>query len=305
MRMFRGTSVGGLREPSAFVERSSVPGWECVRQIAPALARALPDGTGRLPELAPVVRGNSLHSPAALSNHRKPPMHLRSDHPHSRFDLVIFDCDGVLVDSEIISCSIVARMMVRPGSPYDLGKALSRYLGRPASAVTDDYEQMTKQPLPPGFMQAWRKDLFDDFAKNLTGIAGVRDAITTLELPYCLASSSDEERIEFCLRKTGLWEPFEGRIFSTTMVANGKPAPDLFLLAANRMGAVPGRCLVVEDSVSGIRAAKAAGMTACGFTAGSHFDVLDLTDQLIDAGADHIVGSMKDLAIHVASMKVQ
>jgi HAD superfamily hydrolase (TIGR01509 family) len=221
---------------------------------------------------------------------------------HSRFDLVIFDCDGVLVDSEIISCSIVARMMAPLGSPYDLSQALTRYLGRPATAVTDDYVQLTGRSLPDGFMVAWRKELFDDFNRELTQIAGVREAIATIGLPYCLASSSDEERIEFCLRKTGLMELFEGQIYSTTMVTNGKPAPDLFLLAANQMGATPQRCLVVEDSVSGIKAAKAAGMTACGFTGGSHFAVLDLTHELIGAGADHVVGSMKDLSIHVESL---
>ena len=221
--------------------------------------------------------------------------------PAGAFELVIFDCDGVLIDSETISCSTVANIMARHGVACELPEVLSRFLGRSAAAVTDHYVRMAKRPLPQYFVHEWRAQLFEAFSRDLTAIEGTREAIKALGVPYCLASSSDEERLELTLRKAALWDLFEGRIFSTTMVANGKPAPDVFLLAASATGVAPHRCLVVEDSVNGITAAKAAGMTAYGFTAGSHFAVLDQTQELLGAGADRIIGSMKELQSRLAS----
>lgn len=221
--------------------------------------------------------------------------------PASAFDLVIFDCDGVLIDSETISCTAVTRIMARHGVACDLPEVLSRFLGRSASAVTDHYVSVAKRPLPKDFVDEWRNHLFEAFARDLTAIEGTRQAVEALGVPYCVASSSDEERLEFTLRKTALWDLFEGRIFSTTMVANGKPAPDVFLLAAATAGVAPQRCLVIEDSVNGITAAKAAGMTAYGFTAGSHFAVIDQEPALLGAGADRIIGSMHELQSRLAS----
>jgi HAD superfamily hydrolase (TIGR01509 family) len=218
------------------------------------------------------------------------------------FELVIFDCDGVLVDSEILSCGVVASVLNRHGVACDLPDALDRFLGRPSSAVTDHLVRMSSQPLSADFIGRWRTELFDAFSRGLESMPGAREAVASLAVPYCLASSSDEQRIEHALRKTGLWELFEGRIFSTTMVARGKPAPDVFLLAAASSGVDPRRCLVVEDSVSGIVAAKAAGMTAWGFTAGSHFAVLDRAPHLVGAGADGIIGSMDDLRARLAAL---
>jgi HAD superfamily hydrolase (TIGR01509 family) len=221
--------------------------------------------------------------------------------PANAFELVIFDCDGVLIDSETISCSTVASVMARHGVACDLPEALARFLGRSADAVTDHYMHVAKRPLPQDFVREWRLQLFDAFSRNLNPVEGARESIEALGVPYCLASSSDEERIELALRKTELWDLFEGRIFSTTMVAHGKPAPDIFLLAASAAGVAPEHCLVVEDSVNGITAAKAAGMTAYGFTAGSHFSVLDQTQDLLGAGADRIIGSMQELRARLAS----
>lgn len=208
-----------------------------------------------------------------------------------RFDLVIFDCDGVLVDSEIISCSTLAETMSLFGVPCDLPKAMKSYLGRPASAIADDYARLSGSSLPDEFTQKWRGFLFERLLA-LQPISGARGFIESLQVRYCVASSSDDYRIEFSLRQAGLLDLFDERIFSTTRVRNGKPAPDLFFLAASTMGAQPSRCLVIEDSVSGVTAAKAAGMTACGFTGGSHFSVMDLTDDLRGAGADFVVNSM-------------
>jgi HAD superfamily hydrolase (TIGR01509 family) len=221
------------------------------------------------------------------------------------FNLVIFDCDGVLIDSEIISCSSVVNVMARHGVDCTLPWVLNHYLGRPSSAVTDDYVRLSGKPLPPEFVGDWRTELFDRFTRDLTAIPGIRAAVEALSVPYCVASSSDGERIAFTLRKTALWDLFDGRVFSTTMVTHGKPAPDLFLLAAERMGMPPAQCLVVEDSVSGITAAKAAGMTAWGFTGGSHFSVVDRTQDLLAAGADRILTSITELPASLAGLEAQ
>lgn len=217
--------------------------------------------------------------------------------PHPRFDLIILDCDGVLVDSETISCRTLVDILSPLDPDYDLEAVMRRYLGRPASAVVEDYERMTGRPAPESFRQDWRVRLFSAFSAALQPLAGVREAVEAFDVDYCVASSSDEERIEHCLRKTELWDLFEGRIFSTTRVQRGKPAPDLFLLAARERGVAPERCLVIEDSVSGVLAAKAAGMTAYGLTAGSHFAVLDQRRALVEAGADRLLGAWRELAL--------
>jgi len=217
--------------------------------------------------------------------------------PHPPFDLVILDCDGVLVDSETISCRTLVDILSPFDPSYDLEMVMRRYLGRPASAVIEDYERMTGRLASADFTQGWRAQLFAAFTRDLKPVEGVRGAVEALGGDYCVASSSDEERIEICLRKTGLWDLFEGRIFSTTRVQRGKPAPDLFLLAARERGAAPERCLVIEDSVSGVTAAKAAGMTAYGLAAGSHFAILDQRQALLAAGADQILESWQDLAL--------
>lgn len=212
------------------------------------------------------------------------------------FDLVIFDCDGVLVDSEIIGCSVVAELLSQHGVPTQLEYALRNFLGRPASAVTDDFVQRSNLALPHDFMTGWRKHLFERFEEELIAIEGIRDLIESLHLKHCVASSSDEERLAISLRKADLAGFFEGNIFSTTMVKHGKPAPDLFLFAAEKMGVTSSRCIVIEDSPSGIKAAKAAGMMAVGFTAGRHYAVLDNTAALRQSGADHIVTSAAELS---------
>jgi HAD superfamily hydrolase (TIGR01509 family) len=218
----------------------------------------------------------------------------------SAYDLTIFDCDGVLVDSEPISCAAVAAVLTRHGLARDVPYVMANYLGRSASAVTEDYVRITGRPLPAAFVADWRSILFAGLGASLEPIPGIRALLEALPMDYCVASSSDVERIEFSLRKAGLLDLFEDRIFSSSMVANGKPAPDLFLHAAARRGADPARCVVIEDSPSGVRAAKAAGMTAIGFTGGSHYAILDITDQLIEVGADHIVAAMPEMLSAVA-----
>jgi HAD superfamily hydrolase (TIGR01509 family) len=212
------------------------------------------------------------------------------------FDLIILDCDGVLVDSETISCRILSDILSPLDPDFDVEHVMRRYLGRSSSLVMQDYERLAGSPAPDSFTQSWRARLFAEFSAELKPVDGVRQAVEALGVDYCVASSSDEERIEHCLRATDLWDLFEGRIFSTTRVKRGKPAPDLFLLAARERGISPDRCLVIEDSVSGVTAAKAAGMTAYGLTAGSHFAILAQRQALVEAGADRVIDAWHELS---------
>jgi HAD superfamily hydrolase (TIGR01549 family) len=169
------------------------------------------------------------------------------------FDLVIFDCDGVLVDSEPIINRAHAEVLNECGYSITEDELLSRFCG-----VSDAYGERVGARIENGFGQ------------SLIAIPGVAEAVDSLWLPVCVASSSVPEQIRRKLDLTGLLVRFGENLFSATMVARGKPAPDLFLYAAQRLATAPDRCLVVEDSLAGIEAAVSAGMTAIGFCGGSH-----------------------------------
>jgi HAD superfamily hydrolase (TIGR01509 family) len=208
------------------------------------------------------------------------------------FDLVIFDCDGVLVDSETISASTLAANLTFIGFPVDLDYVNEHYLGRSFDVVKADYARRTGRPLPQEFADAWYRDLFAAFRRDLKPIAGVVDVLRRLVVPRCVASSSAPARLALSLEVTGLASLCGADVFDASMVSRGKPAPDLFLYCARRMGAVPERTLVVEDSVTGIGAAVAAGMTAWGFVGGSHYGSGRDTAPLRRAGAARIFASM-------------
>jgi HAD superfamily hydrolase (TIGR01509 family) len=215
------------------------------------------------------------------------------------FGLVIFDCDGVLVDSEIIAADTLAAMLKRYGQPLDPGEVLTRYLGRSFKAVEDDYLARTGQPLPDDFQAEERRALKDAFRAELKPIEGIREVLARLQehgRPYALASSSSLERIGHSLLITGLAPYFEGRIFSASMVERGKPAPDLFLHVAQAMNVPPNSTLVIEDSPAGVTAGKAAGMTVWGFVGGGHHARFDGVEALRRAGADRIIASMAEFA---------
>lgn len=212
-----------------------------------------------------------------------------------RWDLVIFDCDGVLVDSEVLSLEDLGARLTEQGWAIDAAEVAERFMGRSGAVVEAGFLAATGRPLPPGFIDRFHAALIDRFHDGLKPIEGVGAALARLDVPCCLASTSAPHRIRLSLRLTGLEAFFADRIFDASMVARGKPAPDLFLLAARRMGVDPSRCLVIEDSPSGIVAAKAAGMTAWGFVGGSHYrDYVDPV-QLTAAGADRIVRTMAEL----------
>jgi HAD superfamily hydrolase (TIGR01509 family) len=210
------------------------------------------------------------------------------------FDLLVFDCDGVVIDSEVVSCGCLSELLRRHGYEVDLQGVFERFLGRSFSVVEEEYRAVVGRPLEAGFAEAFRRELKERFARELKPMPGVEAVVGRLETRFCVASSSDSERLAFSLAAAKLAKTFGDRVYSSDLVAGGKPAPDLFLHAAAEMGAEPGRTLVIEDSVNGVRAGKAAGMTVWGFVGGSHYAGRDGAAMLIAAGADRILRSMAD-----------
>ncbi|MCH6161870.1 HAD family hydrolase [Streptomyces marispadix] len=187
------------------------------------------------------------------------------------YDVVVFDNDGVLVDSEPISNRVLAAYLTELGHPTTYEESIRDYMGAAVHRVHDLVLERSGRRLPEGFDETFHERVFAAFRSELRAVEGVRDVLARLDadgVPYCVASSGSHERIRVALRKTGLYEHFgEERIFSAQDVGRGKPAPDLFLLAAEKMGARPGRCAVVEDSPLGVEAAVAAGMDVYAFAA--------------------------------------
>ncbi len=217
--------------------------------------------------------------------------------PLDDFDLVIFDCDGVIVDSEILSCACLADVFNAHGVPLGLDEVIERFVGRSAAAVVAYWHTDLKRDLPPDFFPDHRRRVATAFTGKLQAMPLADEVLAQLPRPYCLASSSELDRIRLALSVTHLDGYFTGRIFNAEMVENAKPAPDLFLLAARQMNHQPERTLVVEDSISGVRAGKAAAMTVWGFIGGSHCRNRDAAAKLTTAGADRIFDSLGELLL--------
>ena len=188
-----------------------------------------------------------------------------------RFELVIFDCDGVLVDSEPIINRAHAELLTACGYPITEHDLVERFCGMSDAEMLAIIERELGRALPLSYTERVGVMIENGFCRSLAAIEGVAEALEALRWPICVASSSTPEQIRRKLELTGLLDRFgQNNLFSAAMVARGKPAPDLFLYAAQRLGASPGRCLVIEDSPAGIEAACAAGMTAIGFCGGGH-----------------------------------
>jgi HAD superfamily hydrolase (TIGR01509 family) len=212
-----------------------------------------------------------------------------------RFALVIFDLDGVLVDSEPISCRVTAAVLAEAGVQISETEIGERFLGVSTAAMLREIEAGHGRQLPEAFQEALRTRVLRVFEEELLPVAGVGVMLDALPLGRCVASSSHPERIRRSLELTGLIDRLAPHLFSATMVERGKPAPDLFLLAAAEMGADPARCLVIEDSEAGVQAGKAAGMTVFGFTGASHVHAETHAPRLEAAGADALFGDMTAL----------
>lgn len=190
----------------------------------------------------------------------------------ARFDLVIFDCDGVLVDSEPLANRVLQERLAAVGLHLPLPEVMRTFVGRTREACIALAGEMLGRALPRDFAAEWDRVLYRRLRDELRAVEGVADALGRLAIPYCAASNSSPERLRLGLEATGLWPRFEGRAFSAEEVENPKPAPDLFLHAARTLGALPSRCAVVEDTPTGVRAGVAAGMTVFAFAAADHAD---------------------------------
>ncbi len=182
-----------------------------------------------------------------------------------KLDLVIFDCDGVLVDSEPISNRVLADALSEIGLSTTPEESMRAYMGRSWSACVEIFEARLGRALPDGFESAFTRRLEVALRAELKPVPGIHDALARIATPSCIASSGRPEKMRITLGLTGLWQRFEGRIFSAVEVARAKPFPDLFLHAAARMGAATRACVVVEDSPRGVEAGVAAGMHVLGY----------------------------------------
>jgi HAD superfamily hydrolase (TIGR01509 family) len=187
---------------------------------------------------------------------------------------VIFDCDGVLVDTEQISNTVLAGLLTQEGLPTTFEDCMRDYRGRSMTSVLQLASGRREAALPGDFADRYYAEVKRVFARELEPVPGVVAALDRIELPSCVASSGPHHKMAMTLRHTGLWDRFEGRIFSASEVRHGKPAPDLFLHAARRMGFDPAVTAVVEDSVPGVEAARAAGMRALAFARHTNPDLL-------------------------------
>lgn len=207
--------------------------------------------------------------------------------------LVIFDCDGVLVDSEALACQVDADVLTSLGIAYTRDEIINQFVGVSLKDMMAQIEREHERTLPADFADTLNRTLFARFERELRPIEGVRDAILALPHRRCVASSSLPERIAFSLRLTGLDDLFE-HVFSASEVRRGKPTPDLFLHVAERMGSSADGCVVIEDSIAGVQAARAAGMKVVGFAGGGHCGPGHV-DRLKAAGALSVIDRMAEL----------
>lgn len=217
---------------------------------------------------------------------------MRVGHP---VDLVIFDCDGVLIDSEVISTRATVQALADVGYRISEFEAFRRFVGRSYASIRSDIEADWGQALPASFDADLEQMTLKSMKEKLRPVAGIAVVLSAINQKRCVASSSSVVWIRLGLKRTGLIHHLEPHLFSASMVKNGKPAPDIFLYAAERMEASPDRSVVIEDSIPGVQAGLAAGMTVIGFTGGSHIVDPDYGDRLRSAGARHIIDDMMAL----------
>lgn len=218
---------------------------------------------------------------------------------------IIFDCDGVLVDSEVLAIEVETTMLAELGLRYEPAVFRTRFMGMSNkaffSALDVDCRAQLGHPLPPEFPQRCHDRVQREIDTRIAEIVGARETIAKLSKAKAVASSSTSSQLDIKLRLTGLRELFAPHIYSADHVTHAKPAPDLFLHAARELGVAPAHCLVVEDSVNGILAARAARMHVWGFAGGGHMDEM-ASHRLSEAGAERIVPTWADAASLFAAL---
>lgn len=183
-----------------------------------------------------------------------------------KYKCIIFDCDGVLVDSEPIANSVLVEMANQYGANIDLEYAFKHFKGGSMQSCVDKILELVKKPLPDDFVEIYRKRSFDAFKKDVKPVEGVKHVLENLNIPFCVASSGPVEKIRFNLELTGLLPYFEHKIFSCYTINKWKPNPAVFLWAADIMKFKPKDCVIIEDSLTGLKAAKNGGFDAFGYT---------------------------------------
>ena len=213
----------------------------------------------------------------------------------NRFELVIFDCDGVLVDSEMITNRVFCEMLNDLGVEVTLEDMFERFVGNSMARCVEIIAELRGSPPPEGFIPELREKAGATLRAEVEAVPGASEVVNSLGIPYCVASSGEPEKIHLTLGKTGFLDRFEGKIFSVVEVEKPKPEPDIFLHAASKMGAEPNACAVIEDTPTGVRAAVAAGMYVYGFAAHTP------EHRLREAGAHEIFSQMSALPPSLAS----
>ncbi len=215
---------------------------------------------------------------------------------------LIFDFDGVVADSEVLANTVLAEVVTELGVPTTLEDSYRLYLGKRFSEIITAIETSVGRTLPDSFPAEFQAKTLDRFRQSLAPIPGVREFITRFgHAPRCIASSSSPDRLALCLDVLDMTSLFEGRVFSASNVARGKPYPDIFLHASDNIGVAPGECIVIEDSASGVVAARAAGCTVIGLLAAGHLP-RDHGLSLKDAGAQHLALDYREAERIVADL---
>jgi HAD superfamily hydrolase (TIGR01509 family) len=213
-------------------------------------------------------------------------------------ELIIFDCDGVLVDSELIFARILAECLTAVDFPTTVDEAVTLGFGKNRTTLSEAVEVWFGRALPDTFFDTFAVRSATAFEQELSPMAGVTDLLAALPTPRCVASNGRLDRVRQRLAMTGLLSFFDPHVFSASQVVHGKPAPDLFLFAAQRLGVTPQNCIVVEDSIPGVEAAVAAAMPVVGFCGGGHCPDSH-ADRLISTGCLRVFPKMSDLAAYL------
>ncbi|PHP67143.1 HAD family hydrolase [Zhengella mangrovi] len=218
-------------------------------------------------------------------------------------DLVIFDCDGVLVDSEIIAARVDAQLLTEAGYPIEAEAMAERFAGLTFTQALQEIEREAGIVFQLSMVARADKMIDDRLKRELKAVEGAREALLAAGPKRCLCSNSSDERLKLELDKTGLAAFIGGPVFSAKSLegVREKPAPDIYLHAARQSGADPANCFVLEDSVHGVAGARAAGMRVIGFTGASH-TYMGHGDRLIDAGAETVISKLSDFAAVTAAL---
>jgi HAD superfamily hydrolase (TIGR01509 family) len=212
------------------------------------------------------------------------------------YELVIFDCDGVLIDSEIIACDVEAKAYTHIGYNISTSEMSTRFAGITGEDIDKILTAEIGHPLPLDFRSRIKDEIIRRYHCDLKAITSVKETINQLKIAKCIASSSAPAKLALGLVETELYEQFYPHIFSTALVNYPKPKPDIYLYAAKQMSVAVNKCIVFEDSVAGVSAATAAGMRCIGFTGGSHCDLgQEQTQKLIKAGADEVISDFREI----------